>query len=354
MRRFLPLRSGRNAAAGLALTLAITAATAVATPRAYAAPDHAAPGPAAATSSPLPQHVVVVFLDGPRFTETLGRPQQIPWLLRELAPHGAVLTEFYNRGTTKTVSGHSSGMTGTWQSLRNDGTERPHAPTMFELLRAQRGLPATATWVIAGKAKLRAVSHSDHPDYGVRFAACDSVDLGPDDHTCAVLRGVLAANAPRLVLVNFGDIDLAGHDEQWDLYLRRIAHADSLLGVLWSAIEQDPQLKGTTTLLVTYDHGRHDNRPDRPHEGFKDHGDDCNGCRHIALYARGCGIREGVRSAQPRTLCDLGATVARMLGISRNGLEGEPIAEIIAPDLSASAPTAMDRSQPAGARSGGQ
>ena len=349
MRSSHPLRSGRNAAAALALTLATAATPALAIPRAFAAA-----APTTSTASPLPQHVVVVFLDGPRFSETLGRPQQIPWLTGELAPHGAVLTEFYNRGTTKTIAGHSSGITGTWQHLRNDGSERPHAPTMFELLRAQRGLPATATWVIAGKDKLRATSHSDHPAYGERFAACDSVGLGPDDHTCAVLRGVLAANAPRLVLVNFGDIDLAGHDEQWELYLQRIALADSLLGVVWNAIEQDPALKGSTTLLVTYDHGRHDNRPDRPHDGFKDHGDDCNGCRHIALYARGCGIREGVRSAQPRTLCDMGATVARLLGVSANGLDGEPMAEILDPELSVTAPATLDRPLPAPAHSSGR
>lgn len=291
-----------------------------------------------ASPAPEPLHVVVVFLDGPRHSETWGSRQRIPWLAGDLAPSGVVLPEFYNRGTTKTVSGHASVMTGTWQHLRNDGTERPHAPTLFELLRSRHSLPAAATWVVAGKSKIRALSHSDQADFGAAFAACDSVDLGPDTLSCAVLRGALATHAPRLSMANFGDIDIAGHDEHWEGYLTRITRADSLLGVLWHAIERDPQLAGNTALFVTYDHGRHDNRPASPHGGFKDHGDDCHGCRHIALYARGRGIRAGLVSQQPRDMTDLGATIAWMLGLPRLAMTGTPMLELLTDEYSSSAP----------------
>jgi hypothetical protein len=283
-------------------------------------------GPARAQ---LPEHVVVVFLDGPRFHETIGQPEHIPWLWGQLRPAGAVLTEFYNLGTTMTVSGHASVMTGTLQDLRNDGSERPHAPTFFELLRMQSGLPAESLWVVAGKRKLAALSHSDCPGYGADFGARDSVELGPDPSTFAVLASVLTNWRPRLTLVNLASIDLRGHDGDWDGYLAAITIADSLLGRVWEVVQADPQLSGTTTLLVTYDHGRHDSLHDQPHDGFANHGCPCHGCRHIALFARGPGIRAGVQSPLPRDMRDLGATIALLLGVQAPTIQGRPIAEIL-------------------------
>src|SRR5687768_15962743 len=54
-------------------------------------------------SQPQPQNyltknVVVIVVDGPRYSETWGEPshQYIPFLAQKMAPAGVINTEFYN------------------------------------------------------------------------------------------------------------------------------------------------------------------------------------------------------------------------------------------------------------------
>jgi hypothetical protein len=66
------------------------------------------------------QNVVVVVIDGGRYTETLGAGETyLPHLWTDLRPLGTYWTNFRNEGITSTVSGHSSIETGTWQMLPN-------------------------------------------------------------------------------------------------------------------------------------------------------------------------------------------------------------------------------------------
>src|SRR5262245_13389282 len=90
------------------------------------------------------QYVVIVGIDGERYSETLGDPTftWCPRRAQEFTAIGARPAEFRNLGVTLTNSGFSTILSGTLQSIANDGSERPHKPTVFEYLRQQKGTPA--------------------------------------------------------------------------------------------------------------------------------------------------------------------------------------------------------------------
>ncbi len=289
-------------------------------------------------------HLIVVFIDGPRYSESFAEPMRIPRIWNDLRPQGSVLTAFRNDGWTLTVSGHSTTLCGRHQYLANNGTERPHDPTLFERYRKQTGAPAADAWVVAGKAKLAVLAYSDSPDGGVAYAARDSVGLSTDTATMDAVLGVLARDHPRVMAVNLPQVDIRAHSLDWNGYLAAISGADSLVGVLWDFLQSDPEFAGRSTLVVTADHGRHDNRPTELHNGFQNHGDACNGCRHILLAAAGVGIRAGTEIAVSHNQTDLGATLGKLLGLDLTGIEGFPIYEML------TAPTATPGARPGGLR----
>jgi hypothetical protein len=268
---------------------------------------------------------VLVFIDGPRYTESFGAPFRIPRIWNDLRPAGCVLTGYRNDGKTLTVSGHATTVCGRHQSLANDGSERPHDLTLFERYRKTSGAPKSEVWVVAGKSKLNVLAYSDDPEGGEAFAAADTVGMGADIPTMNTVLSVLALHHPRFTVVNLPDVDLIAHGGDWDGYLAAITRADSLVGVLWDFLQSDPEYAGRSALVVTADHGRHDNRPTEPHDGFQSHGDACEGCQHIMLAAAGVGFRSGVQISATNDQADLGATLAQLMDIDASGMEGFPI-----------------------------
>jgi hypothetical protein len=258
--------------------------------------------------------VVLFVIDGARYTETIGDPlhSYVPHLWNDLGPHGTFLTNFRNRGYTSTVPGHCSILTGTWQYLANDGSERPDKPTIFEYYRRDTAAPQTQAWVISGKAKLDVCAYSTHPDYGAAYGATASVGHTSDVAVYNELISVLENHKPRLVLVCLPDVDLAGHSGVWADYLAAIVGADSLAWKTWEYLESDPFYAGQTYMFVTNDHGRHDDQ----HGGFRNHGDDCEGCQHLMFLALGPNIQAGHTSDAPFSQRHVCKTVGEVLGFS--------------------------------------
>lgn len=289
------------------------------------------------------EHVVIVTIDGPRASEALdgdGRAN-MPFLWTTLAPRGAVATNFRNEGETLTEPGHASILTGTWQHPRNDGSERPTSPTIFERFRAERRADASRCAIVASKKKIEALAWSTAEGAGEAFGA--KVDaprilpLRPDSETLAAALAVLRRDRPALALVAFAAPDVHGHLGDWKGYLEAIRRAHALTGELWRAIEADPALAGKTALLVTADHGRHD----EAHGGFQHHGCDCEGCRRIPFFAIGAGIRAGVAIEGGRQI-DLAPTAARLLDFDMGKVEGRVLEGILVhPAKAAAEPAAL-------------
>ena len=273
--------------------------------------------------------VVVFVIDGPRYTETFGDPSHthIPHIWNDLRPQGTTLTDFRNLGQTKTNPGHTSMITGTWQQIANDGSERPDEPTLFEYYRKTLSAPQFETYVISGKSKLEVCSYSTRADYGAAYGATESVGHASDLVVYNTLTSVLQNNQPRLVLACFPDVDLAGHSGVWDSYIAAIVGIDSLAYKTWNYIQNDPFYAGQTYMFITNDHGRHDDA----NGGFTSHGDGCEGCRHLIFMALGPNVKAGATVDYRFVQRDICKTVGEILGIPVPHAGGHVIRDIFEP-----------------------
>jgi hypothetical protein len=270
-------------------------------------------------------NAVLMVIDGARYSETFGDTTHsfIPRMWEHLRPIGTLFPNFWNNGETKTNPGMTSIATGTWQHVANDGSERPTMPTFFEYFREALAAPESLTLVVAGKSKLNICSYSNHADYGAPYGAQEDVDFNSDAETFQALLSDLEADHPRLVLVNLSEVDWDGHSGVWSSYVTAIQTADSLVWELWNFLQSDPFYKGKTFLFVTNDHGRHDDA----HGGFQNHGDDCEGCRHIMLLALGPKIRRNHTVVGEYTQIDLCPTIGSLLGFDTPLADGNMISE---------------------------
>jgi hypothetical protein len=259
------------------------------------------------------KYVIVMVIDGSRYVETFGDPthQYIPRLWNTLRPQGTIFTNLYIDGYTETNPGHSTILTGAWQLIKNDGTERPHQPTVFEYFRKSSSVSSTETYVILGKSKLNILSNSDHAEYGAAYAASvqTSASQYADLYTWNNVKTVLSGYRPKLSIVNMAQTDNAGHANNWAGYTSAIWQADSLIYETWKLIQNDSAMAEKTTLIVVNDHGRHTT-------SFTSHGDACDGCRHILCLMIGPDTPAGVVDSTLRKQIDIAPTIGVLLGFA--------------------------------------
>jgi hypothetical protein len=264
-----------------------------------------------------PTRVVVVFVDGVRYTETFGDPtgQFIPVMSQRLAPLGTVFTHFYNQGPTVTISGHASTLTGNSEVLENNGLERPHYPTLFDYAIQQGVLSSDQMFLLTAKNKLQIIGHSSHPDFnGIEGPQVAYPEIYGDDlSTFQMFKDIVDTAQPELMWVNLGLTDVYGHTGDWGLYISALEQADSLVGEIWNVLQADSNYANNTLMLVTNDHGRHS---DGVLDGFVNHGDDCEGCRHLMLLALGPNVRPNHRDSTIQDLRQIASTVSWLRGIS--------------------------------------
>lgn len=270
--------------------------------------------------------VVILAIDGPRYSETFGEPTHAytPHIWNELRPQGAILTNFRNYGQTKTIPGHSALLTGTWQDVANDGSERPDRPTVFEYYRQWYAAPATDAYLIAGKPKLQVCAWGTHPNYGSAYGATSDVGYASDLDVYDRLIAVLQSQQPHLVTACFSAVDVAGHSGVWSSYVDAISGADSLVWKTWDYLQSDPFYAGQTYLLVSNDHGRHTDQ----NGGFTSHGDNCVGCTRLIFLALGPDIRPDHASGAIFTQRDLCRTVGQILQFPTPHADGTVIHDI--------------------------
>ena len=259
-------------------------------------------------------NVFIVVIDGARYSETFGDTSHkfIPRLWNDLRPQGTIYTSFYVDGYTSTNPGHSSILTGKYQYITNDGTERPHEPTLFEYYRKEKSAPVEDCYVILGKDKLDILGHSDRPDYGYQYRASIKYSSSEYDDKITLdnFRSVIASSHPHLAIINFAQTDHAGHSGVWSDYVNSIRNVDSLIFELWNIIQSDSIYQGKTTMIVTGDHGRH---LDNVKDGFKSHGDSCDGCRHVSTMIIGPDTPRGYVDSNKTTQIDIAPTIGKLL-----------------------------------------
>jgi len=259
--------------------------------------------------SSFSQNVIIVVIDGARYSETFGADSMyLPHIWNQLRPLGTLWTNFYNDGLTKTDPGHATIASGVWQKIDNKGIMRPEQPTVFEYFRKYTSAPEQATAIVVGKQKLDILAYSTYPDYGVRYRAGSFV-CSTDTTVMDTVKKIVSLSHPQIIMINLPNVDSAGHSGNWYEYLHAIHIADSLIWDLWQTLQSDILYRNTTTLFVTNDHGRHDDA----HGGFQNHGDTCEGCRHILCLAVGRGFPSHRVITRRRTQCDIAPSVGELL-----------------------------------------
>jgi hypothetical protein len=146
-----------------------------------------------------------------------------------------------------------------------------------------------------------------------------------DELTFFMTREVMREFAPRLILVNFWDMDVA-HWGSYSLYLQAVTKTDRLTGMLWDEVQTNPHYRGKTKLLILPELGRDGDI--NAANGFLNHRSGDASCRNMWMLAMGEGIRSG-ETERPIQHIDVTPTAASLLEIDAAGMAGRPAREIL-------------------------
>ena len=288
-----------------------------------------------------PENAFVIILDGMRNDEAFeSESAYIRHIWNDLRPLGTINTRFFDRGWTATTGGHTTILSGVRQVIRNNGNNtqdvRSFDPLMFEYYRKYSGAPESACGVVFGKwGNMGQIANFGlEPSFGEAWKGFQIGDPGNSADTFCSQRvhRMMDSLHPRLVMVNLGDVDHYGHADTLANYLQAIRNADSIVYEFYKHIQAIPPYTDTfyrdkTVLIITSDHGRHDDA----HGGFQAHGEWDHGSRHVCFLALGPGIAQGrVVTDNARDQIDILPTVAAMLQFPVPFAEGDVMDELFA------------------------
>jgi hypothetical protein len=116
---------------------------------------------------------------------------------------------------------------------------------------------------------------------------------------------------PRVLFVGYGETDNWAHQGRYDLVLDSAHRVDGFIKELWETMQAMPQYRGTTTFIVTCDHGRGSGLSE-----WKEHGVEQKGSENVWMAVIGPDTPPlGERSHIPAvTEAQIAATLAAFLG----------------------------------------
>ena len=146
-----------------------------------------------------------------------------------------------------------------------------------------------------------------------------------DELTFFIAREVMREFSPRLMLVNFWDMDVA-HWGSYSLYLNAITKTDRLTGMLWDEVQRNPHYRDKTTVLILPELGRDGDV--NTANGFLNHRSGDPSCRNTWMLALGGGVPKG-ETDRPVHHVDVAATAASLLGVKHGEMSGQPMRELL-------------------------
>ncbi len=147
-----------------------------------------------------------------------------------------------------------------------------------------------------------------------------------DELTFFIAREIMREFAPKVLLVNFWDMDVA-HWGSYSLYLRAIQKTDELTGRLWDEVQRNAAYRDRTTMIVVPELGRDGDM--NAANGFLNHRSGDPSCRNVWSLVLGGGIRKG-ETDRPVSHIDLCATAAALMELHIPEIAGKPLAEVLA------------------------
>jgi len=93
----------------------------------------------------------------------------------------------------------------------------------------------------------------------------------------------LKTKKPKVLYISYGETDEWAHHGHYRSYLDAANQVDKWIKEIWNFVQNDPQYKNKTTLLITVDHGR----GDKTKAQWTDHGANVEGASQIWFAAIG-------------------------------------------------------------------
>jgi hypothetical protein len=138
----------------------------------------------------------------------------------------------------------------------------------------------------------------------------DEEDVG-DSFLQIPLLEYIKTGTPRVMFVGYGETDNWAHQGRYDLVLESAHGFDHFVKQLWDTMQSMPQYKGTTTFILTTDHGRGSGLTE-----WKEHGVEEKGSENIWVAVMGPdtpALGERAKVA-PIAQAQIAATVAAFVG----------------------------------------
>jgi len=281
------------------------------------------------------EYVVVVLIDGVRYTESLGDPTgtYCP-RMTAMCTEGVVHDSAFNDAATYTAMAIPATWMGRFYALQDTNYQGNDVqfcryPTFWEYARAALSLPSAKVIYVTPDYGASTWLPSFYPGFGPVVWPSFHKPTISDDNNAAVFDSavtVIKRDHPVVSYIYFPETDHAGHSGDWNYYIAEIRQADSLTSALWDTVQADPLMSGKTAMIITNDHGRHDD----DHGGFQGHGDLCFGCRHVMLLALGPEFKQNQHVNAPRaSITDITATAGELLGYNPVYSNGRVLYELL-------------------------
>lgn len=122
----------------------------------------------------------------------------------------------------------------------------------------------------------------------------------------------LKTNKPKVLYIAYGETDEWAHRGHYKSYLDAANQVDTWIKEIWDFVQNDPQYKNKTTLLITVDHGRGDKKKSE----WTSHGDDIEGASEIWFAVMGPEIapRGEIKTESQIYQKQFAQTIAKIMG----------------------------------------
>jgi len=285
------------------------------------------------------------------------RKALMPFFWGTLAPKGVVLGNVNKRSSVRVTNayrvsypGYAEILTGRAQdvAIRGNDAVRNPAPTVLEFLRGKLGLPTSQVALFGSWEMFQLIGEHqpgsivinagyrnyDGPHNSARMHELSALQfevLSPwteerhDYITFEMALEYLRTAKPRVLHIAFDETDDWAHDKRYNRVLDAIGYLDGCLRKLWQAVDDSPEYRGKTTLVVTSDHGRGGTLAD-----WNSHGKDVPGAEQIwiAVIGPDTPARGEVENSGEVFQRDIAPTILDLMGIDYRdyaGVLGKPI-----------------------------
>ncbi|NUN48744.1 MAG: twin-arginine translocation signal domain-containing protein [Candidatus Brocadiae bacterium] len=128
---------------------------------------------------------------------------------------------------------------------------------------------------------------------------------------------------PRMMGIGLQNADVAHNS--FNAYTEVIRRNDEEVGKLWDAIQADPELRATTTILVLPEFGRD---KDLNQRNGLDHGDRSDELGKVAMFAAGPDFKKGSQSLAEFQTIDVAPTLCALMGAKAEHSKAKSLKEL--------------------------